>query len=351
LHLSWQESGLPAPDGQRAMVRAATWCAGRWVVAGATADDGGHTRPAVWVSRDARSWQNLVLHPGGDFYAAQEILTSVACSRGRLAAIGSKSGGAHGMPRTATWQQRSDGSLAAVTARIALFAGSDTISVSHMSGGSDGYTVSGTRSSGAAVWRSATGSAFRLYAGAPGLSSTSRLQTFALDALPYRDTWLVAGQGTESTGRLRGMVWTGDGDGPWARSDLPGGSTVSTAERLVATPVGPDAAGLLDRRFGLWVLRNGSWALDDSFGSTDPNGTAASYVSGLAAPAGLVAATYSDGARFRLWLGQDVAMPAEVTVDGDRAATLVAHGSHLLLLTDDDTTGRAWLTTVPGPVQ
>ncbi len=160
----------------------------------------------------------------------------------------------------------------------------------------------------------------------------------------------MVGQVTEADGRLRGAVWTGDRRGPWRRSDLPGGATVSTAERLVAAPPGPDVAGLLDDGFGLWGLRDGSWRLLEHFGASDPDGSNASYVSGLAEAYGWVAATYSDGARFRLWVGQELPMPSDITVDGDHTATIAAHGRHLLLLTDDETAGRAWVTTVPRPV-
>jgi hypothetical protein len=349
LELSWYGTDLPAPAGERPVARAATWCAGQWVVVGATATSDGGTKPAVWTSRDAREWQSTALHPGRDFYTAREILDSVACSRGRVAAIGAKSGGAHGMPRTATWRQLPDGSLAAVPAPSVLFGGSEGVSVGAMAGGPEGYLLAGTRTSGAAVWWSPEGGIFRLYAGAPGLASTSRLRTQAADALPAADGWLVAGQVTEPDGRLRGVVWSGDPGSPWHRSVLPGGTTISTAERLAAAPPGPDVAGLLDNGFGLWGLRNESWRLLDRFGASDPDGSNASYVSGLAESLGRVAATYSDGAHFRLWVGEDVPMPTEVTVDGDRSVTVASHGRHLLLLTDDDRAGRAWLATVPRP--
>lgn len=350
LRVTWSQTGLPVPSGDRAVVRAATWCAGRWVVVGATATTDGRTRPAVWTSTDARSWQSTALHPGRDFYTSREILGSVACSKGRIAAIGAKSGGAHGMPRTATWHQRPDGSLAAVRAPLQLFGGSEAVAVGALAGGPAGYLVAGTRTSGAAVWRSTNGAAFRLYDEVPGLSSTSRLRTQAAGAMPYRDGWLVVGEATEADGRLRGVTWTGDRAGPWARLELPGGETVSTAERIVVASGGPDVAGLLDDGFGLWGLRGGAWSLVERFGSSDPDGTGASYVSGLAYADGRLAATYSDGARFRLWVGEDLPMPTEVTVDGDRTATVAAHGRHLLLLTDDESAGRAWVTTLPRPV-
>jgi hypothetical protein len=349
LHLTWLGTGLPAPDGERAVVRAATWCAGQWIVAGATATADGDTRPAVWTSTDARHWQSTGLHPGRDFYTAREILDSVACSRGRLAVTGAKSGGAHGMPRTATWRALPDGSLAAVRAPYLLFGGTEAVAVAAMAGGPRGYLITGTRTSGAAVWTSSDGAAFRLYDGAPGLANTARLRTQAADAVPYRGQWLVVGQATEADGRLRGVAWTGDPAGPWKRVALPGGTTVTTAERIVEASGGPDVAGLLDDRFGLWTLRDGTWRLAERFGSSDPDGSAASYVSGLASAAGRLAATYSDGVRFRLWVGEDLPMPTEVAVDGDRTATIAAHGRRLLLLTDDQDEGRAWLATIPRP--
>jgi hypothetical protein len=318
-------------------------------VVGATSEANGRTRPAVWTSPDARTWRSERLRPGRDYYTSREILGSVACSHGRLALLGAKSGGAHGMPRTATWRQEPDGSLTAVRAPYLLFGGTESVAVTRLGGGPSGYLIAGSRTSGAAVWHSATGAAFRLYDGVPGLASTSQERTQALDSLPLRHRWLVAGDVVDAGGRLRGAVWSGDRDRPWIRSDLPGATALSTAERLVDTAPGPDVVGLLDDGFGLWELRGGAWTLDERFGEIDPDGTGAAYVSGLAAPAGRVAAAYSDGTRFRLWVTDDVPMPTRVTVDGDRTATLAAHGRRLLLLTDDDHAGRAWLATVPRP--
>jgi hypothetical protein len=320
------------------------------VVAGATEDTTGRTRPAVWESPDARRWEALTLHPGTDYYAEREILTTVACSHGRLAALGSMAGGAHGMPRRASWREEPNGSLAVVSAAFGLFAGSETLGIGDMVGGPDGFLVAGSRNNGAAVWWSPDGASFRLYDGAPGLANTSQTRTLARAAIPVDGGWLVAGELIDAQGRLRGAVWTGDRGGPWTRTELPGASTVSTGDGVVETPPGPDVAGLLDQGFGLWSSRNGRWRLDDRFGTVDADATTAAYVSGIASAVGYVAVTYSDGARFGLWVGEDVPMPTPVTADGDRTATVASHGYHLLLLTDDDTTGRAWLTTVPRPV-
>jgi hypothetical protein len=324
------------------------------MVVGATADAAGLTRAAAWSSRDARSWQPLGLHPRGDYYAARAILTSAGCSRGRLAVLGAKSGGAHGNPRTATWTQLGDGSLAAVHAPFVLFGGSQAVDVSRLSGGPDGYLVTGTRTSGAAVWTSRTGALFRLHAGEPGLADGAVTRTQAVDAVPGAEGWVVVGTSTDQRGQLRATTWTGLRPRRWDQGTLPGRHTVSTADRAVtAGSAGPLlVAGVLDHRFGLWVGSDDTWALPRPFGRRDPGGTAAPYVSGLGRAGGLVLATYSDGSRFRLAAvgaheSHDLRLPTTVSVDGEHAVTLTTHADTALLLTDDSRTGRAWFAAVP----
>ncbi|HET7431087.1 MAG TPA: hypothetical protein VFJ89_06240 [Nocardioides sp.] len=351
-HLPWRAGSLPVPDGTRALVRDATWCGGRWAVVGATADARGATRPAVWSSPDGRSFRAGRLDPGSDYYAARAILTSVGCSRGRLAAVGAKSGGAHGLPRTATWRERPDGVLAAVRAPFPLFGGSTNVAVSRLAGGPAGYLVTGTRTSGAAVWTSPSGTSFRLHEGTPGLASTPSIRTQALDAVADAHGWVVAGTGTDDSGRLVATVWSGRGD-RWRRQALPGGRTISTAERATRVGAGPVVAGLLDDSFGLWLRQGGRWSLDGSFGERDAGATSAAYVSGLAWTGGLVVATYSDGRQFRLAIGGsspgEADLPTAVTVRGDHTVTVATHGEDALLLTDDGQRGRVWSARVPGP--
>ena len=89
-------------------------------------------------------------------------------------------------------------------------------------------------------------------------------------------------------------------------------------------------------------------------GAEDPGGTSAAYLSGVAWTDSLLAATYSDGARFRLAIGATggldvVPLPVNVTVRGDHTVTIAAHLDDAVLLTDDGAQGRVWLTRVPGP--
>jgi hypothetical protein len=352
-HLTWHAVQLPVPAGDRAMVRGATWCDGRWVVVGATADTRGNTRPEVWSSGDGRHWRTLRLRPGGDFYAARAVLTSVGCADGRLAVLGAKSGGAHGNPRTATWRQLPDGSLAAVPAPFELYGGVNAVAVNRLVGGPGGYLIAGTRLRGAAVWSSPDGDRFRLHEGAPGLASTPQVSTQALDAVWWHRAWTVVGLSSADTG-LRATVWVGSGAGPWTPTRLPGRSTITTAERVVLTGAGPVAVGLDDQGFGVWSDRPSGWSQESTFGAEDPEGTSAPYVSGAAWTGSLLVATYSDGARFRLAVGATggldvLPLPVAVKVRGDHTATIATHLEDAVLLTDDGTQGRVWLTRVPGP--
>ena len=352
-HLSWQSAVLPVPDGSRAVVRSATWCDGRWVVVGATADRAGDTRPSVWASADGRTWRNVRLDPADDYYAAREVLTSVACSRGRLAVLGAKSGGVHGTARTATWRQRPDGSLVVVHASYLLFGGTRAVAVNGLEGGPHGFMIAGTRTSGAAIWTSRSGAAYRLHEGVPGLANSPSERTQGTDVVPGRKGWLVVGLSTGDDGRSAATSWAPAGPGRWLRQELPGGDTISTADRAIPVGSGPLVAGLLDGGFGVWLRQGAQWTPHGTFGETDPEATSAAYVSGLAWTGSLVLATYSDGTTFRLAVGglppSPSTLPVSVTVSGDHTVTVATHGSEALLVTDDGQHGQVWLADVPSP--
>ncbi len=350
--LTWRSESFPVPAGSRALVRGATWCDGRWVVVGATADRRGATRPAVWTSSDGRRWEEVPLDPRGDFYASMAILSSVGCHAGRLAVLGAKSGGAHFNPRVATWRQRADGSLVAVSAPFELYGGPNAIAVNRLVGGPAGYLIAGTRASGAAVWTSRGGDRFTLHEHAPGLATTPAASTQALDAVWWQGGWTVVGDSTVAKARLVGTVWSGGGAGPWTATRLPGSSQIASGERVVLTDEGPVVVGLDDHAFGAWAEHDRTWSLESTFGRQDADASSAFYVSGLAWTGDRLAATYSDGTTYRLALGptarvDDVPMPVTVGVEGDRAVTVAAHGADLLLLTDDARQGQIWLTHLP----
>ncbi len=120
--------------------------------------------------------------------------------------------------------------------------------------------------------------------------------------------------------------------------------TITTAERLALTAEGPVAVGLDDKGFGVWADRQGRWSQESTFGAEDPGGTSAAYLSGVAWTGSLLAATYSDGARFRLAIGATggldvVPLPMTVTVRGDHTVTIATHLDDAVLLTDDGAAG------------
>jgi hypothetical protein len=352
--IAWHESSLPVPTGSRAMLRDATYCAGRWWVVGATVTAAGQTRPAVWSSSDGTDWRPASLDPAGGYYAARAILASVACSRGRLAVVGAKSGGAHGMPRTQSWFQRADGSFTAVVAPYALYGGVRAVHVAHLAGGPRGFLISGSRTGGAAVWRSRDGGVFRIEEDAPGLADGGGRSTQALDASWHDGTWWVVGISTDRGGFESADSWTPAGGGRWTRHPLPGGHAIATAERTATTSQGMLAVGLDDDAFGAWTLADGSWSAPRPFGTEDPAGEEAAYVSSVAVAGDDAAVAYSDGARFRLASGKvghpwpDQPLPATVTVNGDHQVAVAGHGDTFLLIADDGTRGRVWLGQAPG---
>ncbi|MBM0236864.1 hypothetical protein JNW88_06365, partial [Micromonospora sp. ATA32] len=133
---AWQPVSLPVPPGAlgRPVVRDAAACAGRWYVVGGVIGAAGDTRPAVWVSVDASSWVSAPVAPVS-FYGRQHLLSAAACRDGQLAAIGAKSGGAHGNPRTGTWRQLADGTVAEVDAPFERYAGPRAVNVSRLAAG------------------------------------------------------------------------------------------------------------------------------------------------------------------------------------------------------------------------
>ena len=352
--LTWRESSLPTPAGARAVVRDASYCGGRWYVVGATSTRSGETRPAVWSSPDASRWQTVRLDPGRDVFAVRDLLGSVGCSRGRIAAVGARAGGPRGTLRTTTWRQRADGSLIAWRAPLGLFGGVKGVKVSRMAGGPHGFLIAGTRTGGAAVWRSPDARAFRIEEGAPGLASTARSGTQGFDSVWHDGAWWVIGTATDDAGFVSAMTWTPADGGSWTRHPVPGGASLATAERAAETPKGLLAVGLDDHTFGAWTLSGGSWSGGSTFGRQDPAGLEAAYVSGLAVAGNDVVASYSDGVRFRLaaatvggaWT--DLVAPESVTVNGDHQVAVASGAGRFLLLTDDGTRGLVWVATAPG---
>jgi hypothetical protein len=352
VRVSWQEATLPTAPGPagRLAVRDATYCAGQWYVVGAVLRDDGSSRPAAWSSGDARTWRPMATAPT-TYHAQRAILKSVACRDGRIAVVGARSGGAHGNPRTTTWYQRPDGTLVDAPATFELFGGPNALSVNRIEAGPRGWLITGTRSSGGAVWVSRDATGFRLVDDDPALSSDADRTTSALDSVPDATGWTVVGR-EEVSGRIapEPLAWT-SGDGVhWARQPVPAGTDgFADLERVVRQGDPLVAAGIRGRAFGTWERTGSHWRVVDTFGALDRDGTGAPFVSGLATVSSTVLVTVSDGARFRLWSGTDgaawheVVTPTDPPSTGDTQMSIVADdGGTVLLLSDDGTSGRVW---------
>lgn len=357
VRLDWRAESLPLPPGPagRIAVRDAAACGGTWYVVGAVIGPDLATRPAAWTSTDGRTWRSLTLAPTA-YYARRNVLTAVACRDGRIAAIGSRSGGAHGIPRVSSWYQRADGTLVDAVAPFTLFGGSQAVDVGRLAGGPLGWMIAGSRTSGAAVWTSPDATRFALHDHDPALAGDRLVQTSAVDVTASTGGWTVVGR-AQTGGRAAPapMAWTSPDGARWTRQPVPAGSTgYADLQRVVAPGDRVVAVGLRGERLGVWFRERDRWRAGPAFAALDPLRRSAPFVSGLATAGGDVLVAASDGSRFGLWAGPvagplaEVRVPARPTTSGDHQLTVAADGDAVLLLADDGTTSRVWLGAWPG---
>jgi hypothetical protein len=349
---AWRPVALPLPPGPagRIAVRDATVCDRTWYVVGAILGADGTSRPAAWRSDDLRTWTPVVLAPKA-YYARRAILASVACRGGRVAAIGARSGGAHGNPRTTSWYQRADGALVDAQASFELFGGPAAVSVRRVAAGANGWLIVGNRLTGGAVWVSPDATAFRILEHDPALSSDAGHRTSVLDQVPDGAGWTVVGRvETPDRAAPTPLAWTSPDGTRWTRQSVPAGTRgFADLERVVADGPTLVAAGIRDRRFGLWRRTGGTWRAGPSFGRLATGGGEPAFVSGLVARHGTVVATVSDGERYRGWVGaadggwRALALPVSTRSTGDTQVALAADDTTVLLLTDDGSRGQAWV--------
>lgn len=352
LRPDWHGVALPAPPGPggRLAVRDAASCDGHWFLVGGVIGPDGTSRPAAWSSDDAHTWRAMSLAPRS-YYARRAVLSSVACRGDRVAAVGARSGGAHGNPRVTSWYQRTDGVLVDMPATFELYGGPEAISVRHVAAGPDGWLIAGNRVSGAAVWFSRDATDFALDDHDPALSSDPGHATSALDQVHDGSRWTVVGR-VETPGRIAPtpLAWTSSDGRTWTRQPVPSGTEgFADLERVVRDGDDLVAVGLRDQGFGVWRRSGDRWSVGPAFGSFAMDVTGAAYVTGLAAHGDTLVTAVSDGAQFRVWAGPGtgpwtrVAVPAEPVSSGDTRLTVVGGDQGVLLLSDDGTSGQVWL--------
>jgi hypothetical protein len=314
-------------------------------VVGALVAAGGASRPAAWTSTDGRSWTSVPI-AAETYYGQLAVLYAAGCRDGQLAAVGAQNGGAHGNPRVTQWRLRPDGSLQEVKAAFELYGGPDAVAVDRITGGPEGWLITGGRVAGAAVWVSADATGFRLVDHAPQLASDAQVATEALDAAPYKKEWVVVGGGRRG-GRINDdpMAWRSADGLTWTRMVIPSaGEEHQALQRVVPYGDGMVAAGVIGAHFAAWTFQNGQWA---SHRSKEK----ATEVTGLSAAGGKLWATVTDGSAYQLMVSDDggrgwrrTRAPVELAAAGaDRAMTLTTAGNDVLLVVDDGRRGRAWL--------
>jgi hypothetical protein len=354
----WREAALAPPEGRSGapVVRDAVVCGDDSYVVGAVRDAKGGTFPAAWRSGDgAASWAPIRVN-AQSFYGRQNVLFTIACRDGRVAAVGAKPGGAHGNPRVSSWLLDGAGVLQEVSAAsFELYGGPKAVNVSRLVAGPDGFLIAGNRAGGAAVWSSRDAAQFEISEGAPGLASDPAGITWAADAVAVGDEWLVVG-GVLPTGRVdRDAVgWSPTGGGAWRRV----GAADPTPEfeelhRVALVGDVPTALGMRGSVFGVWRLEGDRWRPVASFGSVRPS--AWSGVRGLAVSGSRVLAAAGDGSAFGLWVSDDggvrwrsAALPRPVPAVAGSSLAVTAGAGTVLLLADDGTTGRVFTTVMPG---
>lgn len=316
---AWAEISLPGPGAR--LLRDAVACGGHWYVVGARAAAGGETSPAAWQSADGRSWRSLTVTAlPGSHYGPRSVLYAVACANGSIAAVGSRAGGAHGNPRVSTWYQRPDGSLTEAAAPFETYGGDTAVDVGRIAGGLSGFLLAGNRTSGAAAWLSADGTAFRLLENAPGLA-----RAFARDGAVLDGQFLLVGGFGDAP-----AAWTSADGTSWQRADVPGGDGWHELQRVVRLGAELIAVGPAGDTYGAW--RGPDWTAAGRFG--EPDGT------------GVRSLTVSDGRLYaaagRLWRSGDRGRSWHTVTTPRGASPLSAvagHSGHLLVIAGD----RAWL--------
>jgi hypothetical protein len=343
----WSFRSIDLPASGRVLVRAAFECGDDLVVLGATADSAGDTRPAAWRVTRERA-RRLTLDPHGDPYAREEILTAGACRPdGRMSLFGSKSGGAHGMPRSAAWRERPDGSMVATRNPFEVFGGPNVGSYGPMRADDSAWVLVGTRTTGGAVWTSRDGGRYRLSEGAFGPDS------HVLDVRRVGEAWVAAGFVVED-GRLRPQVWTSPDGQHWTGQSLasgPGG--LNEAGRLAQEADGSlTVAGFDAGRLTVWDRTVEGWRrepLPSDLARLEADGGQPAYVTGAVAGSDGLVVTFSDGTHFRAvrrspagsWLRQP--LPEQVAVSGDTLVAVTPYAEGTALLVDDGREGRVYL--------
>lgn len=341
---NWKRVPPPTASGGTVVLRTASPCGQGWLLAGAALHEG-RTQPAAWTG-DGTRWAPSSL-TGGDFYSRQAVIDTAACKGTDAVMLGSKAGGAHGLPRTTTWTG-SPTRLRAVTTPFETFGGPDALSVGDVTAGGDGFGLAGTRSSGAAYWTAIPGSAFEIHERVTGLASSPETSTRAGSTVFWRGRWVVVGALLdESDGRQRAAAFI-QNRGQWHHVALTSPQTYSVAQRVVATSERLVAVGMVGERFGSWSSTDAEhWSFDGWVGAAHWVDTSVAAEVRSLTPVGHGAvAVIDDGTEYSVWSwdagwGRLATPPLPQPADL-HDCVVSANGPRLLLAITNDSGAALW---------
>ncbi|KQV63266.1 hypothetical protein ASC64_16775 [Nocardioides sp. Root122] len=356
--VAWAEQPLPAPAGApgRTVVRDAVQCGDGWWVVGAVLLD--HptetrdTRPAAWFSPDRASWTAVEVD-ATTYWGRRAILGSVACSRGRIAVVGARSGGAHGNPRVTTFRLDGD-RLVDVPALFIQYGGVTATNVGPVAGGPTGWLITGNRTSGPGVWFTDDPREFTRVEEEPGLTDDGDLESLAQGAGWSGEEWVLVGSGARTGRHLDPdpLAWTSPDGLTWTPDPMPPEEGVQDVHRVVALDGGRVlAVGRSEDAFAAWVRGDDGWGTAVGFGAVADSWRGAPYVASLVRTPVGVLATLSTGDHYELWQTSDGAswqragVPLEPQTAGDHSL-VAAEGDALLLVGDAGDGGHVWSGTV-----
>ena len=220
-----------------------------WLLGGATDPAPPQRSPAAWISTDLddpAGFTAIAMYPLPGYGEIAEMfgIAGRATTEGLsdIAAIGQAFGGAHGNPRTASWDGSSAG-MSEVRTNFELYNGVRQISVRSITELNGTYVIFGSRVNqngrlGAASWTSAEGDQFVLHDNDPALSSASNEQVQGLaltvgarveGSTGSRRVFIAAGErlwwdpaNSADTIGTDAAVWRSDDGLAWQRWTPPG---------------------------------------------------------------------------------------------------------------------------------
>jgi hypothetical protein len=335
---NWVEATLPMPGGSagRLAARDAAGCGDRWYAVGGVLGPGDTTRPAAWAGTDGHAWRSVPFVPlPGSYYGPQNLIYSVACADGRVAMIGARPGGAHGIPRVSTWRIRPDGAMAEVGAPFETYGGDSAVNVAHVAAGPAGFLITGNRTSGAAVWLSPDGGKFRLIEDAPVLADDATRSTVARDAAPGADgQWVVVGGvAPKASADQSPAVWLTRDGSRFARIPVPAPAGFNELQRVVRLGADVVAVGPRGGALGAWRAHRTTWTQEGTFPGTNVESVAVAHGS-LVAAAGAHLWRSTDGGRSWTALAPPAGATAPMAVAGRSDSLLLTAGGRLWTLAE-----------------